>query len=328
MYGLECNGRYNSYRIAHDDDYAVYRPGFVARKKVLEDCFARNIEAMDFMPGDDQHKRQWTDRFDLVDCVEFAKGMAASAILLQRRVAHGLRMRLKSFPALMRFKRNGVGVIRYILSCAPLIAFLGRAARALRLQGLAGLPWALCGFPLLPLGAKGSRVFFIRPNHSPNPAGGLYALRTLKLDEAVQAAGMTGMDKPKVAEAYFKGSLCQALLRDGSMAGYAWITESELNKKGSTLWKPGKPGDRCVYGIRLFGKRSGGDFREALQCLAGQPLPKACHSLALLLRSGDRKLTRCAQALFTPKMPEHLHAEPQDDESACILTQAGRKQNA
>jgi CelD/BcsL family acetyltransferase involved in cellulose biosynthesis len=59
---LEFGGRNYMLKHAIDPDFTAFSPGHLTHHRVFEDGIARGIDEFDFLRGDDEYKRRWTNR--------------------------------------------------------------------------------------------------------------------------------------------------------------------------------------------------------------------------------------------------------------------------
>lgn len=140
-YALLCNGRYLLYRIAHDDDFAVFSPGKILTKHMIEQCFDKGPSLFDFSVGYERFKLEWSSDHTYVDRITFCGHAPLSrAVFWARSLREGAVRRLKASQVLVRFRRNVLGKLRYETSWTHLAQLLERAGKAIREISAKGMP--------------------------------------------------------------------------------------------------------------------------------------------------------------------------------------------
>jgi CelD/BcsL family acetyltransferase involved in cellulose biosynthesis len=61
----DCAGTLHFWVTSYNIDYEQYSLGKVLLKSVVEDCFRQGFQHFDFMIGDEEYKRRWTDRMSI-----------------------------------------------------------------------------------------------------------------------------------------------------------------------------------------------------------------------------------------------------------------------
>lgn len=296
-YGIECGGRFTFCRIAHDDDFAFFKPGMIVTKKILEQCFKGGCGKFDFSTGDEEYKKSWTDDVELIDKIRFGtEHPAVKLLILMDRLKYSAHHTLKKNAALVRFKRVTAGKMRYFFSGAHTLALMRRLANTIRLRG-----WKELFFILMPCHTE-KRVRYTAQSPETVPSDCAVSLRTASLEEVDLIASLTTLETGEIVKRYAKSSRFQILLKDEAPIGYAWISSCKITDGEKLLWQPEKSGDHCCYDICIYKKQRGeAVIRQALTCLAWQPLLGRHHTLDLILRKLDRKLARMAEELFQDK---------------------------
>ncbi len=59
IYSFEYNGKLYAYLCGFDPEYAGYRPGHLAFKKLMEYGIKKNLKELDFLRGDEEYKTRW-----------------------------------------------------------------------------------------------------------------------------------------------------------------------------------------------------------------------------------------------------------------------------
>ncbi len=292
-YGIECGGRFTFYRIAHDDDFAFFKPGMIVTKKMLEQCFKAGYVKFDFSTGDEEYKKSWTDGVELIDKITFAAAHpSAQFLVFMARFTDSVRRALKKNAALVRFKRVTAGKMRYFFSPAHALTLLRRLGDTIRLQG-----WRELSTVFMPSRSE-RRVRYSVPSPETAPSDCVLSLREAPLEETELISSLTVREPGKIVRRYAKGGRCQILMKGEEPVGYAWISQSKVTDGKKLLWQPEKTGDHCCYDICVYKKQPDQVCRQALLCLARQPLPGRHHTMELILRRRDRKLWRAAEELF------------------------------
>ncbi|MPM06271.1 hypothetical protein SDC9_52570 [bioreactor metagenome] len=298
-YGIECGRRFTFYRIAHDDDFAFFKPGMIVTKKILEQCFKSGCEKFDFSTGDEEYKKSWTDDVELIDKISFGtERPAVKLLILMDRFTNSVRHTLKKNAAIVRFKRVTAGRMRYFFSLAHWITLMRRLGNTIRLRG-----WRELFFILMP-SHTAAHVRYTAGSSETAPLDCAVSLRTVSLEEVGLLVSLTTLEAEEIVKRYAKGGRCQILLRGEEPAGYAWISDCKIAGREKLLWQPEKSGDYCCYDICIYKKQSGDVLRQALACLAWQPLPGHGHKVDLIFRTCDRQLARVTEGLFREQKQE------------------------
>lgn len=61
LYGFSCSDTYYFYQSGFDLRYKQYSPGQVVLFHAIQDCFNSGIKRFDFLRGDEEYKRKWTN---------------------------------------------------------------------------------------------------------------------------------------------------------------------------------------------------------------------------------------------------------------------------
>ncbi len=141
-YALLCNGRYLLYRIAHDNDFAIFSPGKILTKYMIEQCFRKGLSLFDFSVGYERFKLEWSSDHTYVDRITFCGPAPLSrAVFRARSLREKAVSRLKASQALVRFRRNVLGKLRYEASWMHLSQLLEGAGKAIHevfAEGMSG----------------------------------------------------------------------------------------------------------------------------------------------------------------------------------------------
>lgn len=135
-YGFECNGRYSSYRIAHDDDFCLYGPGKLITKKKIKECFENGIQIYDFGTGADLYKLEWAEGLVSVNRLIFYSGGVISQLVFYKiSFIERIKNLLKKNPRIIKFIKVVLGKIKYYLSQEYLLSFYKKAIHEIKLFG-------------------------------------------------------------------------------------------------------------------------------------------------------------------------------------------------
>ncbi len=288
LYGLLYRGSYTGYRIAHDDDFGLFKPGMIMVKRMIEESYAKGYELLDFSTGYEPYKAYWTDDHVQIGSLCFGTGGLLVRVLISvRDRVYRLRQTTKKVGFLARFKRNTIGEIKYFLSgrlVADLFQGILLAWRQKRLACLLGN--RMEGN----LGADASAYRIKQEKTFGNPV----TLRTLTIGDMDQIIDLTKMDGKQICKRYLDGSRCMAITADGTPAGIIWKTNATLTLRGKTVWKPEKQGDACFYDLCFYNARSKTLCQDVLAAIGNERIPSfACSSYVLL---GKRQKKKLAQA--------------------------------
>jgi hypothetical protein len=157
--------------------------------------------------------------------------------------------------------------------------------------------------------------------------GSAISFRTATQDELEFLCHLTNLEEARIIERYYRGNRCQIVQKAGEPLGYAWLSDAEVKEKSKALWHPASNGDHCIYDVTIFRQAGDTQYSDILTCLAGQPIPRTCHCLNILLDAGDRKLNRAAERLF-PKMREGTPGSQPASRPRKLREPAGQNQDA
>jgi len=296
-YGIKCGGHFTFYRIAHDDDFAFFKPGMIVTKKILEHCFKAGCEKFDFSTGDEEYKKSWTDDVELIDKIRFGTINPISGfIILLDRLKYAVHQALKKKTSLVRFKRVTAGKMRYFFSASYRITLMSRIGNVVRLRG-----WKELFLTLMPFLTR-NRICYAMQTIVTAPSDCEVGLRTASLEEVDLLASLTTLETVEIVKRYAKGGSCQILLKGDEPIGYAWISGCKITDGEKLLWLPEKTGDCCCYDICIYKKHHNkAVIRNALICIACQPLPRRQHIVGIILRVCDHKFIHAAEDIFHGK---------------------------
>jgi len=301
-YDIECNGHLTCYRIAHDDDYAIYRPGLIVVKKTMEKYFDLGCHTVDFSKGDDRYKHYWADETVDIASVTFANGVFLPQISLAlKRLSDIARRHMKKIEPIAHFKRVTLGRIKHFLTGKPLKAALGRLRIRFRKMGASGVIEDLAAPLVRPF--AGVSLYAVKFSEDKFPPYEGFSLKTASLDEAIGLCDQL-MLKPEICSKRYKnGQVCRLLYCGKELIGSVWLTDKDVAIGKRVLWKPARPTNRCFFDMKLF-KQCGADRHEhAVLCLLSPTLPKKHPPFFLLNESTNRKVANIADRLF-----ERLHS--------------------
>ena len=114
IYGFEYKSRYTFYRIAHDDNFAIFSPGELVLRKKIEECSKRGIRLFDFGPGFEPYKAAWTK--DKVEISGFLFPSHNKFSKLIYKIYHwkwNIRQYLKEKPQIYHFVKYRLGRIKF-----------------------------------------------------------------------------------------------------------------------------------------------------------------------------------------------------------------------
>ena len=216
-YLIECNNRAVFYRLAHDDDFSIFKPGMIAIKQTIEECFSGKMSIFDFSTGDEQYKSFWADDYEFMEEVTFGTdSTSVGLIILLKRIKHSFRMLLKKSNILVRFKRDTIGKIKYYLSLYPALSFMKILCNRVSRKGL--LRYIVDSF-----GVKA--VCLSRNGYKTNP---LISLKKVaSLDDLPLVTEICALHPQKIVHRYHKGSRLNIILLNGNPAGYVWVSEKK-----------------------------------------------------------------------------------------------------
>lgn len=302
-YGFICNGHLAFYRIAHDNDFGLFRSGMIVTKRLLEQCFALNLDSMDFSTGDEPYKLLWADKSEDICQVTFGtKAKTACAAMAASRWKNSLRLRLKSNEKLVNFKRITLGRIKYVLSGAFAAHFIKKARLILSRRSAADL---------LGYMAKKAAEKFYRANRyqlyvvvqSPKKPAILPGLsvRPAALDDLALLNGLMILPADQIVRRYKNGERCCLFYEAEKMIGYAWIGKTQIGNRKRVFWKAESSCDRCVYDICLFKPLDSAARFGILHCLARESAASTDMKNAriyFLISRPERNLIRAADKIL------------------------------
>jgi CelD/BcsL family acetyltransferase involved in cellulose biosynthesis/GNAT superfamily N-acetyltransferase len=116
-YGFECRCRYISYRICHDDDFALFGPGRIITKERLRECFDKGLTLYDFGPGESPYKAEWTDDYRNIMRIIFkGRGFFYSLLFITGLIKYKVKLILKRNHSIVDFKEKKLGALLYSIS--------------------------------------------------------------------------------------------------------------------------------------------------------------------------------------------------------------------
>ena len=304
-YDIECNGHLTCYRIAHDDDYAIYRPGLIVVKKTMEKYFDLGCHTIDFSKGDERYKRYWAEETVDIASVTFVSGAFLPRICLAfKRLFACARRHMKKIEPIAHFKRVTLGKIKHFLTGQPVKAAFDRLRVRFRQRGASGVIEDLAAPFVRPFACV--CLYAVKFSGDSLPPYKGFSLKTASLDEAIELCDQL-MIKPDICSKRYKsGHVCRLLYSKKELIGSVWVTDKHITSGKRVLWKPARPSQRCFFDMQLF-KRCGADrYEQAVLCLVSPSLPKKCPSFFLLNQLTNRKIAHIADRLFEKLGTPHL----------------------
>lgn len=300
-YTVSCGGRVTFYRLAHDDDFALFKPGMIVTKKTIETCFINSCDIFDFSTGDELYKQFWTDDYELTDQIIFGTDTIISSIIIAAgRLRYMLHCRLKKVRILVYFKKVTIGRIKYIVSFKPVLSFFAGAVKCIRQNGSLHAVLLFAGNTYNNLTDNGIRLYKKKHRISMPFYSNDFSLKVIpSLDELPFLKELLYIDTEKITHRYYKGSKCILIYRNSIPAGYIWICNSEIWNRNRIIWKARKTGDLCCYDLCIFRQyRSKKLMSDILQYLIKKLSPKGRSRLYLLVNCLDRKTIAIADEIF------------------------------
>ncbi|MEX1146587.1 MAG: GNAT family N-acetyltransferase [Acidimicrobiia bacterium] len=97
---LEYRARLYMLKVAFDPEFAEFSPGWLLRKRAIEDAMQRGVTEYDFMRGGQEYKRGWANgERTLVAATLTRAGLAGRSDRQRLRIARSLQRRLRLSPS-------------------------------------------------------------------------------------------------------------------------------------------------------------------------------------------------------------------------------------
>lgn len=258
-YGLECGGKFLFYRIAHDDDFAVFAPGKIVTKLSIKDCFHNGLKVFDFSTGYERYKAEWTDETVCIHSVIFGVGGALPRFIVSMyRALEKTKQLLKKNKALVHFKNNTLGKLKYLLSKEHFSYLIKKISGRIKNDGIKAI--------LTGIGKAALKVFYDCEEYlvlKKDSAGGCtgngsesYITRISNLDELDNLSELMDMEADSITRRFFKGQKCLLIENENQIAGYAWVSFEDILTKGMKYRPCNDMKCICVYGMRVLQKNN------------------------------------------------------------------------
>ena len=298
-YSIRYRNVIYAYRLAHDNDFAFFRPGLLTAIKALRSFQAAGLLRVDLSTGQEDYKHYLTNQTEELDEFRFGRQSTFGWLLLRQELAsEKVKQLLKKSPAITRFRHVTLGRLRHILTFAPLRFHFNRFTRTVRERGfvqtMAGTVsrWLICLGLLHP-------YFYRKKGRLPSVDGcASVFLRPLSLDDLTLMEEVTHMSRIDLVQRYRFGSKCITLYEGNVLQGSVWFAESPIRFGGRIAWDGKRPGDRCLYDIWFRPFCSQSQVAGGLCRLASELTPKGRAELSLLLDPLNWRVVKQANLLF------------------------------
>lgn len=294
-YSIRCHDQIYAYRVAHDNDFCYYRPGFMTALHLLEGYQEEACHRVDFSTGEDEYKRYFTNRIEELDEFWFGNLFVYCRWLLRRKgIKDALKQRLKKYPRLLRWKRVTLGRLRYSLSLAPAKLRWKGFHQCVAHKGFWSVVASLLCKAFVGLGIWHPRLFSkndFQRGIFPEEEISLYAST---LDDLSMLNDLTCLPAKTIIDRYRRGNrviLFQEKEEEKKKSlGYGWLGDSPIQCGKRLLWGMSMRGDSCFSGIWFSPGVTDSKVAACFGALTSAYAPKGRSRLFLLIEPHKRHL--------------------------------------
>jgi CelD/BcsL family acetyltransferase involved in cellulose biosynthesis len=251
-YGFICNRKYFAYRVAHDDDFAIFAPGKIIVKEAIKDCFEGEIDIFDFGLGYARYKYDWADEKACIKEIVFPTHSAFSKIIYKR---YSLRKKLiKTLKKSKRYvyvKVNIMGKIKYFISGGYFKECLSRLHFNIKSQGFkkASLDILKRSWSSI-YSAKEytiyEKVLDGNLSHQANYEAEGYEITEGNLKDLDELCEVTGEEATVVVNRFYKRQRCFTLRHNDSIVHCSWVDTNNIELPAINYKEPLKKGKACI----------------------------------------------------------------------------------
>ncbi|QUG42553.1 GNAT family N-acetyltransferase [Psychrobacillus sp. INOP01] len=126
-YGFTCRTRYLGYVLGHDSDFDCYGPGRLLIKEKVSQLISDGFQKLDMSIGYEPYKMEWNTDVDYTRKSIFStNNVRAKTIRNTLWIKNILISKVKKYRAVVLFRRNTIGKVRYFLRQKGSFSYRGR----------------------------------------------------------------------------------------------------------------------------------------------------------------------------------------------------------
>lgn len=253
IYGFECGDKFIFYRLAHDDDFAVYGPGKIMTKNIINDCFDNNFKEFDLMKGYERYKEEWSNREEHMCSILFKTNCLSSTLLYHRyHAAERIRRFLKRKEKAVHFKKVTLGRLKYYFSKNYCQAIKRKIANKKNNEGFAAVIGSLFGKVIKAIYDKekyGDLQYSFDGIH--NAADTELTFRLVDINDLNKLGNLMSSGTDSITRRLYKGDRCYFIENGKAAIGYVWLCSSKATVSGvNYIFSKAKNG-ACIYELFL-----------------------------------------------------------------------------
>ena len=292
-YGFECNGKYLFYRIAHDDDFAVYGPGKIITKKIIKYCCDNGYKVFDFLRGYERFKMEWSNSEKCVNSIVFpTNGFMANLAYCLCCAIDRMKCTLKKLKSAVYFKKVAYGRLKYYFSIKYLRRIKKRIINKKNNDGIlavfGGILRKICKT------VYDSEKYYILKNSASCGICGvtekMFNIRPVSLNELDILGDFMNSDAENITRRFYKGHKCFFLENENTFIGYVWLCFSKISIRGVEYSFSTVEGCACIYEMFVCKAYQKTDARSVLLKLLFERLREDSYMNIHMLLSLRNKL--------------------------------------
>lgn len=268
IYGFKYNGRYIFYRIAHDDNFAIFSPGEIVLREKIRDCFDKKLKIFDFGAGYEPYKTAWgTMETDVVSFIFPSNSRFAKMVFIAYKLRWNIKQSLKKKTKVYNFIKYEMGKIKFFFYPENAKAAIKRGLRRSREKmgyALTYIYWT-------------DNYYIMRKHlrHLQQAEHEIYRVDEVFLDKLDLLLEITKMESSDILRRFLKGDRCILVYTHQGMhclwfndnrvditeIGYSWLMDknSIFIYEISTNVKKKKIDEHILYSALLYLKGKGYD---------------------------------------------------------------------